>query len=209
MRKVLIATTASVALLSAGGAHGQARSGASSVSGRGPTFARASAGPGGAFSHAQSGPARIAPPSGGWNGGGVRPMTLRPSGWNGGAVRPVTPRPGGWNNGSVRPVTPRPGGWNNGGVRPNHPYASSWSSSRSQSWSGPRGQWNGGRWTGGSRWGGRVGGRWHSGYYAPGGWNAYRRPYRGWQLPSYWYAPSFFINDWSFFGLGAPPYGYT
>lgn len=201
MRKVLIATTATLALLSAGVAQGQARSGASSISGRGPTFSRASAGPGGAFSHAQSGPARIAsmPHGGGWNGGGVRPTGPRPGGWNGGGVRPTAPRPSGWTN----------GGWNNGGVRPQPPRATSWSSSRSHSWSGPRGQWNGNRWTGGSRWGGRVGGRWHSGYYAPGGWNAYRRPYRGWQLPSYWYAPSFFISDWSTYGLGAPPYGYT
>jgi Ni/Co efflux regulator RcnB len=107
-------------------------------------------------------------------------------------------------------VAPRAGGWSNGAaVRPLPPRATAWSSSQSRSWSGPRGSWNGGRWIGGSRWGGRIGNRWHGGYYAPGGWGAYRRPSRGWQLPSYWYAPSFFINDWAAYGLGAPPYGYT
>lgn len=60
-----------------------------------------------------------------------------------------------------------------------------------------------------SRWGGHVNGRWYGGVYAPGGWNAYRRPARGWVLPSYWFAPTFYVNDYASYGLGAPPSGYT
>ena len=59
-----------------------------------------------------------------------------------------------------------------------------------------------------SRWGGKVGGRWSAGVYAPGGWNGYSRPYRGWALPTYWNSPSFVVSDWSSFGLSRPPYGY-
>ncbi|OYW23624.1 MAG: hypothetical protein B7Z43_02545 [Sphingomonas sp. 12-62-6] len=60
----------------------------------------------------------------------------------------------------------------------------------------------------GQRWGGRVGGRWIGGVQAPGGWNAYRRPGRGFALPSYWIAPSFFIGNFASYGLAPPPYGY-
>ncbi|MDB5706508.1 MAG: Translation initiation factor 2 [Sphingomonas bacterium] len=59
------------------------------------------------------------------------------------------------------------------------------------------------------RWGGSVGGRWYGGSNAPGGWNAYRRPNRGWTLPRYWIAPSFFISDWGTYGLSTPPQGYN
>jgi Ni/Co efflux regulator RcnB len=59
------------------------------------------------------------------------------------------------------------------------------------------------------RWGGQVNGRWYAGVYAPGGWNAYRRPTRGWSLPSYWFAPSFYITDYSNWGLSAPRSGYN
>ena len=58
------------------------------------------------------------------------------------------------------------------------------------------------------RWGGMTQGRWYAGYDAPGGWNAYRRPSRGWTLPRYWYAPSFYITDYATYGLGAPAPGY-
>jgi len=184
MRSLWIATLAATALVPASAlAQSVARSGASSAPG---TFARAGAGAGGAFSHAQSAPPRIAPPvpRGNWGG---------PQGGRGGFQQ----RSGGWN------------GTHGGGYRPNTGNAQSWSSSRSTSWSGPRGQWNGQRWTGGSRWGNRVDGRWGGGVYAPGGWNAYRRPSRGWALPSYWFTPGFFINDYSYYGLGTPPVGYN
>lgn len=59
------------------------------------------------------------------------------------------------------------------------------------------------------RWGGNFNGRWHGGMRAPGGWNAYRRPMRGWTLPRYWIAPSFFISDFSSYGLSSPPRGYS
>jgi Ni/Co efflux regulator RcnB len=60
-----------------------------------------------------------------------------------------------------------------------------------------------------SRWGGSVGGRWQGGSKAPGGWNAYRRPSRGWIMPSYWISPSFFIGDYGTYGLSTPPQGYS
>lgn len=89
------------------------------------------------------------------------------------------------------PHTPRAGGWHGG-----------------RQWHG-----NGGgnrHWSGGQRqhWGGSIGGRWIGGARAPGGWSAYRRPVRGWAMPSYWLAPSFYITDWNGYGLSAPPYGY-
>ncbi|OYY89934.1 MAG: hypothetical protein B7Y45_09970 [Sphingomonas sp. 28-66-16] len=60
----------------------------------------------------------------------------------------------------------------------------------------------------GQRWGGQVGGRWVGGMQAPGGWQAYRRPSRGWTLPRYWVAPSFFIGNYASYGLSVPPQGY-
>lgn len=60
----------------------------------------------------------------------------------------------------------------------------------------------------GPRWGSKVGGRWWGGVNAPGGWNGYRRPVRGYVLPTYWNSPRFFINDWSIYGLQQPSYGY-
>ena len=69
---------------------------------------------------------------------------------------------------------------------------------------GPRPMHNGG----GSRWGGSYHGQWSGGMNAPGGWNAYRRPSRGYRLPSYWVSPNFFIGDFGGYGLYAPPAGY-
>lgn len=60
----------------------------------------------------------------------------------------------------------------------------------------------------GQRWGGQIGGRWIGGVQAPGGWNGYRRPWRGFALPSYWIAPSFFIGNFASYGLAPPPDGY-
>ncbi|KQN40666.1 hypothetical protein ASG37_02460 [Sphingomonas sp. Leaf407] len=60
----------------------------------------------------------------------------------------------------------------------------------------------------GPRWGGKVRGRWYGGHYAPGGWNAYRQPARGWIMPRYWVAPSFYVQDWSTYGLAQPQAGY-
>ncbi len=76
-------------------------------------------------------------------------------------------------------------------------------------WKLPGAQWNPGmRWQG-SRWGGRVNGRWFAGYHAPGGWTAYRAPVVGWVLPRYWYSPSFYVTDWAAYGLPAPASGRT
>jgi uncharacterized protein YcfJ/Ni/Co efflux regulator RcnB len=59
------------------------------------------------------------------------------------------------------------------------------------------------------RWGPRIGGRWHGGYNAPGGWNAYRPAYRGYVMPRYWVSPSFYIGNYSAYGLRAPSNGYN
>ena len=80
--------------------------------------------------------------------------------------------------------------------------------------------WQNGRWTslphpGGhvrqvapNRWGGKIHGRWHGGFEAPGGWSAYRRLGRGHRLPNYWMGQGFRIPDYLAFGLAAPPPGY-
>lgn len=59
-----------------------------------------------------------------------------------------------------------------------------------------------------NRWGGNINGRWHGGSQAPGGWGAYRRPSRGYQLDNYWMSPGFQIPDYYSYGLSAPPNGY-
>jgi len=60
----------------------------------------------------------------------------------------------------------------------------------------------------GGHWQRTGGGHWSGGTNAPGGWNAYHRPTRGWSLPRYWIAPSFFISDYGRYGLSVPPAGY-
>lgn len=60
----------------------------------------------------------------------------------------------------------------------------------------------------GGRWGGMIGGRWYGGVQAPGGWGAYRRPSRGYQLDRYWMSGNFQIPDYYSFGLQTPPNGY-
>ncbi|HET7409794.1 MAG TPA: RcnB family protein [Paracoccaceae bacterium] len=74
-------------------------------------------------------------------------------------------------------------------------------------WQGqPGGSW---QWNGqGPRWGETIDGRWHGGVRAPGGWAAYRRPVRGWTLPSYWVSPGWTVSDWAEYGLSPPPQGY-
>lgn len=60
---------------------------------------------------------------------------------------------------------------------------------------------------GGSRWGSRVNGHWSGGVNAPGGWAAYRAPYRGYRVPSYWVTPRFYVTDWNRYGFAAPAQG--
>lgn len=104
------------------------------------------------------------------------------------AVAPAARAPGvqhGSQRPGWRPGTPRPGGWQPTTPRPGH-----WQTTRP------------------GRWGQRVDGRWHAGWKAPGGWGGYRRPVRGWTLPSYWIGGGFWINDWSSWGLSRPASGY-
>ncbi len=51
-------------------------------------------------------------------------------------------------------------------------------------------------------------GRWHGGLRAPGGYAAYQRPLRGFNLPRYWVNPGFAFSNFAFFGLRAPQTGY-
>ncbi len=46
------------------------------------------------------------------------------------------------------------------------------------------------------------------GHNAPGGIKAYRRPFRGFTLPSYWINPGFSVNNYSVYGLSRPTNGY-
>ncbi|WP_315763728.1 RcnB family protein [Sphingomonas sp. Y38-1Y] len=77
-------------------------------------------------------------------------------------------------------------------------------------WTRPGGNWGrpGNHWNNGKRWGYRFNNRWVGGWRAPGGWGAYRPAVRGWSLPQYWIAPSFFISDFGAYGLSAPQPGY-
>ena len=59
------------------------------------------------------------------------------------------------------------------------------------------------------RWGSQVGGRWWGGANAPGGWAAYRQPFRGYRVPRYWVAPRFYVTDWNRYGLYQPSGGYN
>jgi Ni/Co efflux regulator RcnB len=52
-------------------------------------------------------------------------------------------------------------------------------------------------------------GNWHGGRNAPGGYASYRRPFRGFSMPSYWINPGFYINNYSSYGLRAPTNGYN
>lgn len=60
---------------------------------------------------------------------------------------------------------------------------------------------------GNHRWGHRISGRWFAGFHAPGGWNGYRAPYRGYTLPTYWVQPSYRIVNFPAYGLYAPQTG--
>ena len=106
------------------------------------------------------------------------------------------------------------GQWHGGQMPPPPQGGGQWHGVGQGGGQGQGGQWHGGQWQGGaqqhqSHWGGSIGGHWSGGMNAPGGWRAYRRPSRGWVLPSYWIAPSFFIDDYATYGLSTPPDGYT
>ena len=62
--------------------------------------------------------------------------------------------------------------------------------------------------SGPKNWGPRYNGRWHHGYRAPGGWGAYRRPFIGFALPSYWVNPAFYLSNYGSYGFSRPSVGY-
>ena len=51
-------------------------------------------------------------------------------------------------------------------------------------------------------------GRWSGGDLAPGGWQAYRTPFRGSILSEYWTQPNFYIEDYERYGFAAPQDGF-
>lgn len=61
----------------------------------------------------------------------------------------------------------------------------------------------------GQHWGHLAGGQWEAASRAPGGLGAYHRPYRGFRLPRYWVNRQFLIEDFGYYGLPAPPFGYS
>ncbi|MEP9401038.1 RcnB family protein [Sphingomonas silueang] len=58
-----------------------------------------------------------------------------------------------------------------------------------------------------ARLGGMTDGRWAAGSAAPDSRDAYRTPVRGTVMPRYCIAPSFYIRDWSTYGLPTPQVG--
>jgi len=94
--------------------------------------------------------------------------------------------------------------WNGQGW--NGPVNQGWNGQVNPGWNGQVNPgWNGQVDQG---WNGQGNQRWIGGQQAPGGWNAYRRPSRGWRVPNYWMAPSFGIANFSAFGLAPPPNGF-
>lgn len=119
-----------------------------------------------------------------------RPMAHAPMGHP--APTPPKPAPGGWQ---------RPGGNWQGGHNAGHGGGFVRPQPGKPGWNG-----HGAR---PPRWGSHMQGRWWAGWRAPGGWGAYRRPVRGFVLPSFWISPSWYVNDWAGYGLATPPAGYT
>lgn len=52
-------------------------------------------------------------------------------------------------------------------------------------------------------------GRWVGGWRAPGGWGAYRAPFRGYVMPRYWVNPGFAVVNYPVYGLRQPDAGYN
>lgn len=123
-----------------------------------------------------------------WSGGG---QVMGGGQWSGGGQGQSMPRPP--MNGGM----PHNPGANYPSPQPQHPpmappaHGGHWSNNGGGQWSGTSG-----------------GGHWSGGTSAPGGWSAYHRPTRGWSLPRYWIAPSFYISDYGTYGLSTPPAGY-
>lgn len=57
-------------------------------------------------------------------------------------------------------------------------------------------------------WGRTIDGRWEGGWQAPGGWQAYRQPSRGWALPRYWSEQRFTVEDYWTYDLDEPGHGF-
>lgn len=135
---------------------------------------------------------------------GADAQRLGQGGSNPGAPYPVPPYQG---QGAplppqqLPPPAPQPGQPYPGQAYPGQAYPA-------QSYQGPSYQGRPPQPNGQRRWGGN-GGRWSGGTNAPGGWNGYRRPHRGFALPSYWISSNFYLGDYADYGLAPPPPGYS
>jgi hypothetical protein len=161
-----------------------------------PAIAQAAGNPGAAM--------RPAPMGGGFRGGtpsyGLHAPQGAPGGWS----------QGGWHGGNAGQPMPGGGTWAGGG----HGGNGGWHGGGNGGWHGGNGGWHGGNgsghggnggWHGGNGgWNGGHGG-WGGGH---GGWGGgYHRPFRGWRMPSFFLSPTFFIPNYSYYGLGDPGYG--
>jgi hypothetical protein len=132
---------------------------------------------------------RAAPMRGGVPSYGLRAPQGAPGGWS----------QGGWHGGSGPRPMPGGGGWAGGGHG---------GQGGNGGWHGGHGGGQGGNggWHGGNGgWHGGGNGGWHGGN---GGWGGgYQRPFRGWRMPSFFLSPTYFIPNYSYYGLGDPGYG--
>ena len=132
---------------------------------------------------------RAAPMAGGFRGGvpsyGLRAPQGAPGGWS----------QGGWHGGNGPQPMPGGGTWAGGG-QGNHGGNGGWHGGNG-GWQGGNGGWHGGGHGGNGGWNGGHGG-WGGGH---------QRPFRGWRMPSFFLSPTFFIPNYSYYGLGDPGYG--
>lgn len=104
--------------------------------------------------------------------------------------------------------------WNRGDRGGDRNWGDRGEDRRDRNWSGRSGgdRFDGRRdWDRGDRrygYDGRGSGRFRApAYVYPRGYG-YRRWARGQYLPRAFFAPSYYVDDWSYYGLGPPPYGY-
>lgn len=98
----------------------------------------------------------------------------------------------------AKPGVPHMGGGNWNGPKPG----------MGGNWNGPKPPMNGGNWNGPRP--GKPNMSWHPrpGYHGIPKNDVYRRPFRGFNLAAYWIQPSFYIPNYTIYGLSAPSNGY-
>ncbi len=102
----------------------------------------------------------------------------------------------------AKPGKPHMGGGNWNGPKPSMPHVGG------GNWNSPKPPMNGGNWHGPRP--GTPNVSWHPrpGYHGIPKNDVYRRPFRGFNLAAYWIQPSFYIPNYTIYGLSAPSNGY-